>query len=124
MKLLLTILLIAILMAGATVSLLTMNHNGDCMMSYAAGMACPQFDVLAYIGLHVNFLKHFSEAFLVLILAILFVSALFISFVFSFDNNFYLNKSLFERRFVKIDNTGKLKQIHWLSLFENSPTIS
>jgi len=110
-------------MAGAAISLLTMNHNGDCLMSYLAGLACPQFNALAYVGLHINFLRNFSEAFLVLILTILFALTLFVLFIFSLEN-LYLGKSFFKSRFWEINNAGKQKQIHWLSLFENSPTVS
>lgn len=121
MKSLLTILLIAVLVSGAVIGLLTMSHHGDCVASQAAGVVCPLFNALAYIGIHANFLRSFSEAFLVMILATLFGLALFISFVFS-SNNFYLNKN-FKSRFSEIDNTNKRRQIYWLSLFENSPTV-
>jgi len=121
MKSLLTILLIAVLVSGAVIGLLTMGHHGDCVASQAAGVVCPLFNALAYIGIHANFLRSFSEAFLVMILANLFGLVLFISFIFSSDN-FCLNKN-FDSRFSEIDNTNKRRQIYWLSLFENSPTV-
>jgi len=120
-KSLLTILLIAGLMGGAVIGLLTMNHHGDCIASQAAGVVCPLFNALAYIGIHADFLRSFSEAFLVMIFSMLLFLALFISFVFSFKN-FYPDK-IFISRFSEIDNANKHKQIYWLSLFENSPTV-
>ncbi|MCX6813112.1 MAG: hypothetical protein NTV77_01315 [Candidatus Azambacteria bacterium] len=121
MKSLLTVLLIASLMGGAVIGLLTMSHHGDCIASQAAGIVCPLFNALAYIGIHANFLRSFSDAFLVMILATLFGLAFFISFVF-YPNLFYLSRN-FSSRFSEIDNANKRKQICWLSLFENSPTI-
>lgn len=120
MKSLLTILLIAGIMGGAVIGLLTMGHHGDCIASQAAGIVCP-LNALAYIGIHANFLRSFSEAFLVMILATLFGLALFVSFVF-YSNHFYLSRN-FKSRFSEINNTNKHRQIYWLSLFENSPTV-
>ncbi len=108
-------------MGGAVIGLLTMSHHGDCVASQAAGVVCPLFNALAYIGIHADFLRSFSDAFLVMILATLFGLTPFISFVFYF-NNFYLRKN-FGDRFLEIDNANKRKKIHWLSLFENSPTV-
>ena len=124
MKLFLTILLIAGIVGGATVSFLTMNNHGDCIASQAAGAICPQSNALAYIGIHANFLRSFSEAFLVMIFSILLSLAVFISFVFSFKN-FYPSKvsKVFIRKFSEIGSANKHKQIYWLSLFENSPTV-
>ncbi len=123
MKLFLTILLIAGIAGGATVSFLTMNNHGGCVASQAAGMVCSQLNALAYIGIHVDFLRSFSEAFLVIISMFLFL-AIFISFVFSFKN-FYPSAAnkVFINRFSEINSTNKHKQIYWLSLFENSPNI-
>ena len=121
MKSLLTILLIAGLMGGAVIGLLTMSHHGDCVASQAAGVTCPLFNALAYIGIHANFLRSFSDAFLVMILATLFGLSLFISFVF-YPNHFYLSRN-FKSRFSEISDASKRKQIYWLSLFENSPTV-
>lgn len=121
MKSLLTILLIIGFMSGAVIGILTMNQHGDCIMSNAAGMTCPQFNVLEYVGLHANFLRSFSSAFLVMILALSSL-AIFISFVFIF-NNFYLRKNFNRISFIS-ENTSKRKQIHWLSLFETSPTTA
>ncbi len=108
-------------MGGAVIGLLTMSHHGDCIASQAAGIACPLFNALAYIGIHANFLRSFSDAFLVMILATLFGLTLFISFVF-YPNLFYLSRN-FKSRFSEINNTNKHRQIYWLSLFENSPTV-
>ena len=124
MKSLLTILLIAILMSGAVVGLLTMSHHGDCVASQAAGTVCPQFNALAYIGIHAKFLRSFSEAFLVMVFSMLLFLAVFISFVFSFKN-FYPSKAskILISRFSEAGDNNKHKQISWLSLFENSPTV-
>lgn len=124
MKLFLTILLIVGIAGGATVSFLTMNNHGGCVASQAAGMVCPQLNALAYIGIHADFLKSFSEAFLV-ILAIFSGLAVLVFFRFS-DDNFYFDKNFFVRELKKtsVTNKNKYKQICWLSLFENSPAIS
>ena len=124
MKLFLTILLIAGIAGGATVSFLTMNNHGGCVASQAAGAVCPQSNALAYIGIHVDFLRSFSTAFLVMILAIF--SGLAVLVFFSFGDNFYLNKNFFVRELKKasVTNKSKDRRISWLSLFENSPNIA
>ncbi|MDO8743133.1 MAG: hypothetical protein Q7J30_01060 [Candidatus Azambacteria bacterium] len=124
MKSLLTILLIAILMSGAVIGLLTMGHHGDCVASQAAGAVCPQSNALAYIGMHADFLKSFSEAFLVMF-SVFFGLAIFIFFVCSFKN-FYPSAAgkVFVNQFSEIDSVNKRRQISWLSLFENSPNIA
>lgn len=126
MKSLLTIILIAILMSGAVVGLLTMSQHGDCVASQAAGSVCPQSNTLAYIGIHADFLRSFSEAFLVMVFSMLLLLAVFISFVFSFKN-FSPDETnkVFISQFSEIgSNINKHKQIYWLSLFENSPNIA
>jgi len=112
-------------MSGAVIGLLTMSHHGDCIASQAAGTVCPQFNVLAYIGIHTDFLRSFSEAFLVMIFPILLFLAVFISFVFSLKN-FYPSEAskVFISRFSETGGANRYKQIYWLSLFENSPNIA
>ncbi|MFH1990387.1 MAG: hypothetical protein ABIJ19_00840 [Patescibacteria group bacterium] len=123
MKFLLTILIITSLTGGVTIGLLTMGEHGNCFASYAAGMACPIFNTLAYIGMHVNFARNFSEALLITVLAVVSILAIFISYVFS-AGDFYTDKHFFRYGLLENDNTGKRKQISWLSLFENSPNIA
>ena len=124
MKSLLTILLVAGLIGGAVIGLLTMDLHGDCVASRAAGMVCPQFDALAYIGIHADFLRSFSETFLTVIFSMLLSAAVFISFVFYFKS-FYSRETskVFVSRFLEIGGINKRGQISWLSLFENSPNI-
>ena len=123
MKFLLTILIIASLMGGVIIGLLTMGEHGDCVASYAAGMACPIFNILAYIGMHVNFVRSFSEALVVAVLAATSILAVFISYAFS-AGDFHKNRHFFRRRFFETNNIDEHKQISWLSLFENSPNIA
>ncbi|MDO8443857.1 MAG: hypothetical protein Q7S78_02665 [Candidatus Azambacteria bacterium] len=120
MKSLLTILIIAGLAGGVVIGLLTMGEHGDCVASYAAGTACPLFNVLAYIGMHVNFVRNFSEALLTAALAAVSILAVFISYVFS-AGDFYTDKRFFGRGILENTTVKKHKQISWLSLFENSP---
>ncbi len=124
MKSLLTILLVAILVGGAVIGLLTMGHHGDCVASQAAGTVCPQFDALAYIGMHAEFLRSFSEAFLVAVFSTILLLAAFVYFVFS-SKNFSPGGTgeISINRFSGTDNVNKRKQISWLSLFENSPSV-
>ena len=122
MKSFLTILIIAGLAGGVVIGLLTMSEHGDCVASYAAGMACPLFNVMAYIGMHVNFVGNFSKALIVAILAAISILVVFISCIFS-GEIFYADKCFFKRNFSGIDAVAEREQISWLSLFENSPNI-
>ncbi|MFH1393208.1 MAG: hypothetical protein ABIG73_02430 [Patescibacteria group bacterium] len=123
MKSLLTILIIAGLAGGVVIGLLTMGAHGDCVASYAAGMACPLFNVMAYIGMHVNFVRNFSEALIVAVLAAISILAIFISYIFSVEDA-YAGGRFFKRRFFETNNVGEREQISWLSLFENSPNTA
>lgn len=123
MKSLLTILLIAVLMGGAVVGFLTMDRHGDCVASRAIGAVCSQSNVLAYIGMHADFLRSFSEAFLVMILAIS-SGLIFLVFFRLSGVDFNLGKKFFVNKIRAINITNKRKLIYWLSLFETSPTVS
>jgi len=123
MKSFLTILVIAGLAGGVVIGLLTMGAHGDCVASYAAGAACPFFDVMAYIGMHADFVRNFSEAPLITVLVILFGTAFLIRVRFSADD-FNSNKKLFINESGETDIPAKYGQIRWLSLFENSPNTA
>ncbi len=123
MKSFLIILIISGLTGGIVIGLLTMNEHGDCVASYAAGMACPLFNAVAYIDMHVNFVGNFSKALIVVVLAAISILAVFISYIFSLGD-FYAENSFFRRGFFEIDSIDKREQISWLSLFENSPNIA
>ena len=123
MKQFVKILLVISIIGSAAVSMLIMSHNGDCLMSYSAGAACPQSNVLAYIGLHVNFLKNFSDAVLIVFSSIILIGAAFL-----ISSDFYLdrfspNKNFYIKSLFRAVSFKKQKQVIWLSLFENSPNV-
>ena len=115
------ILLIISIIGSAVVSMLIMSHNGNCLMSYSAGSAFPQSNALAYIGLHVNFLKNFSDAILIVFSSILLIGAAFLVSSNFYLDRFGLNKNFYIKRLLKAVSFKKQKQVIWLSLFENSP---
>lgn len=122
MKSLLTILLIAILMGGAVIGLLTMDHHGNCIASRAVGAVCPQFDILTFIGIHNSFLKSFSDASLIAVMAV-FLSIIFFILISFFLSDFFLNGRFFVGEFARVRAPVRRQEVRWLSLFENSPNI-
>ena len=123
MKFILTILIIAGLAGGVVIGLLTMGSHGNCFASYAAAATCPFLNTMAYVGMHVSFVRNFSGALIVAVLAAILILTVFISYVFS-SGIFYTETRLFSCRFFEPNNTGKREQISWLSLFENSPNTA
>lgn len=126
MKSFLTILLIAGIIMSAGISLLMMNHHGNCIASSVAGLACPEaLNPLAFFGIHLNFLKNFSEGLLTAVSAII-----FLAFVYALDSSRLrdINRtvlSFFNAASPDLNNTSLNKKlIFWLSLCENSPAIS
>ena len=110
-------------MGGVVIGLLTMSEHGDCVASYAAGMACPLFNVMAYIDMHINFVGNFSKALVAAVLAAISILAIFISYIFSVGD-ICAGGRFFKRKFFETNNVGEREKISWLSLFENSPNIA
>lgn len=122
MKCFLAIILI-IGIASVTAGFLIMDHDGDCFLSSVIGGNClDRSNIFEFFGVHLNFLKIFSDGLLASVVAFL----LFLVFVFSnlsyrFNNsesvNYLKNISL---------NLGvislKIKLFRWFSLLENSPS--
>lgn len=125
MKSFLTILLIVGIITSVGISLLVMDHHGNCIASSAAGVACPEaLNPLAFFGIHLNFLKNFSEGLLAAVSVTLLLALVYAPDFFKpGDTN--RTPSFFDAVFFNLNNTPlKRKLISWLSLRENSPAIS
>ena len=124
MKFLLTILIIVGILSGAA-SLLVMDHHGNCIASSVAGVSCPAaLNPLVFFGIHLNFLKNFSEGLLMASFAMLLL-AFFYAPDFIKPGNADRIVGFFSAASFDLNNTPlKRKLIFWLSLLENSPAIS
>ncbi len=126
MKSFLTILLMAGIITSAGISLLVMDHHSNCIASAAAGVSCPeQLNSLAFFGIHLNFLRNFSEGLLTSLIAILLLASVY---AFSFTKFLCINPAIsnfFKAAFPDLNPVSlKRKLISWLSLRENSPVVS
>lgn len=117
-----TILIIGII--SATISLIMMDHHGSCIVSSIAGINCPdRLDIFAFLNIHFNFLRNFSEGLLANIVAILsFLTVLIFHSIKPYAKSeeiIFLVKKSFDLEYTP----QKVKLIHWLSLKENSPAL-
>lgn len=117
-----TILIIGII--GATASLIMMDHHGSCIMPLLAGAICSdQLNIFAFLNIHFNFLRNFSEGLLASIFAVLpFLTVLIFYSINSrikSEEIFFSPKKLFDLEY----KPQKIELIHWLSLKENSPAL-
>lgn len=124
MKSFLTILLIAGIIVSAGVSLLVMDHHGNCIASSVAGVACPDaLNPLTFFGIHLNFLRNLSEGLLVAV-SVIFLLAFVYALILFDSGNTDRPTSFFNTIFFNLNNIPqKRKLIFWLSLLENSPAI-
>ena len=132
MKILLTSLLILSFFGVSALSFATMYHQGsgneDCVAEMAAGLNCP-INPLAFADFHLNLFRGFSSAyfgdFFSAYLAL--IALLLFGFIFNLLGRNFLgvsggNHDLSERFFESFTPLVKIKNSHWLSLHENSPT--
>ena len=133
MKISLTSLLILSFLGVSALSFATMYHQGsgneDCVAEMAAGLNCP-INPLAFADFHLNLFRGFSSAyfgdFFSAYLAL--ITLLFFGLIFNLlghnprgvgrSNHYQL-----ERFFESFTPLVKIKNFHWLSLHENSPSL-
>ena len=132
MKVLLTSLLILSFLGVSALSFATMYHQGsgneDCVAEMAAGLNCP-VNPLAFADFHLNLFRGFSSAYFSDFFSayLSLITLLFFGLIFDLfgHNSFGVGRANHygsERIFESFTPLVKIKNSHWLSLHENSPT--
>lgn len=112
------------IITSAGISLLVMDHHGNCIASSVAGVSCPAaLNPLVFFGIHLNFLKNFSEGLLAAVFAV-FLLAFFYTWDFIKPKAADRIISFFNTALFELNNSSlKRKLTSWLSFHENSPAI-
>lgn len=123
MKCFLAIILI-IGIASVTAGLLMMDHGGNCFMSSVIGGNCfERLNIFEFFGVHLNFLKSFSNSLLAGAIS-LFLLSVFLLFLGGHNyNKLKPADFLIEKLFNLADAFFKIKFFRWFSLLENSPAL-